>query len=146
MTSRTWTIAGVVLGVLLCVTVGVLVGRQTAQPAATAKINPEASARAVAFWKAYYLSQDPGAAWDMALPETWKQDHYTDRADFVQKWSSLFKPEPDQPYELKEYPRAQDYLYMIITSKRRYLVWVTNTPNGWKVRGTDYYDGGEIPW
>lgn len=146
MITKKMTLAGVVLAVLLCVTVGVLVGRQTAQPA-TGKVNPEASARAVAFWKAYFLNQDPGAAWDMSLPETWKQDQFKDRADFVQHYSApVYKVRPDQPYELTQFARAQDYLYLIKTSEQRYLVWVTQTPKGWMVRECDYYDGGEIPW
>lgn len=128
----------------LLVLVGLLTagcgGRGTTAPSP----NKEAQERAVAFYKAHYMAQDHAGAWDMTLPGT--ITGYKDRAEYVQRQSELFPPQPTEPFEVTEYQRVTDYLYLISNRHNQMLIWVTQRPDGWKVRAYEYYKGGPIPW
>lgn len=127
--------------------IGAAAVRMAAKPAAgePAGMHAKASARARDFYRAYYLAQDYGAAWDMSLPGIHGNDLPT-REKFVEFWSWRSKPSPEGAYDIKEFRRAADYLYLISDSKAQWLIWVTEKPEGWKVRKFAAYDGGEIPW
>lgn len=140
--------AGVTVALVL-VALGVGIGRYnaraSAQMTAIGKMHPEASARAVAFYRGYYLGQNYGAAWDMSIPNVFGP-HHPNREEFIEFWSKRLEPKADEPFEIKQMVRGADYLYLISDSSAQHLIWVTLTPEGWKVRAFDYHNGGEVPW
>jgi predicted small lipoprotein YifL len=120
------------------------------KPAATPpKLHPEASKVAVEYYHAFFLNQDFGKAWDISLPSVHAKGSAppeSGREGYVQFYSERFQPLPDLAFEIEEFKRTGDFLYLISTSQSRWLVWVTKTADGWKVRNWDFYEGGEIPW
>lgn len=111
---------------------------------ATPKKNP-AQESAVAFYKAFRFARDFEAVWDMALPGTFPE--YRTKAEFVERWGRLeLSQRQESPLQINEYERVEDRLYLVSTSEEQMLIWVTETPDGWKVRKYERYYGGPIPW
>ena len=130
-------LAGLLLGAMVT-------GRETAPSVHRAGMNVEAAGRAVAFFEAHTLGQDPAAAWDMTTPGTLAE--YGSRADYIRRRRELVEPRQAGGIEVQEFRRGDDYLYLVSNSRRQVLVWVTQTPDGWLVRRFENYHGEGIPW
>lgn len=136
------------LGKRFAVSVGIMamvlvIAAGCGRPAAQKK-NP-AEERAVAFYTSLEVTRDFAAAWDMTTPGVFPE--YTTKEQFIEGWQKLkLSPKPARAITIQKYERVDDRLYLLSTAQEQMLVWVTQTPEGWKVRKYQWYSGGEIPW
>jgi|GEM_PF-4214126 len=128
----------VIVGALMVAMVAA--GCRTSEP----RMNKAASERATAFYRAFFLAPDYGQVWDMSLPGTFEE---RTREEFMKAWERVgSSPVGDRKLELQEFPRVDDFLYLLSDSQNQMLIWVTKASGGWKVRKYQWHYGGPIPW
>jgi hypothetical protein len=142
------TVKRLVAGVLLLVAFAVVAGCN--KPAAG---NP---ARLVAedFYRSWYLNGSAERAWDLALPGVFgnlpwaaTREAFLAAAEEDRKHPNPSALPVDAQLRITEYDRAGDWLYLVQDSRDGHLIWVTKTPQGWRVRKTMHYEEGMIiPW
>lgn len=139
-------VAGLMVAALLAGGCGA--GRPTApipQPAPV-QVNREAAERAVAFNRAHFRGENYGAAWDMALPGAFPV--YKSRDEYVQRQTELLgvSPPASATVKIQQFERVEGYVYLVSDEQHQRLIWVTSTPDGWRVSRFETYRGGDIPW